>query len=242
MVFSLKYVSLSWLICLVLMSGCTSDDIPTPGANEGDRPVGSDYYPLTVNQYAVYHVEDIRYSLRDGADTGQYQLLERVADSLPGAGGEIIYTLERYTRNLPDDAWALDSIWTARKSERRVVVVENNVPFVKLVFPLQAGTEWDGNALNSRPPQTYTLTLTDSTLQREIGLDSLLVQSRTVVQRQLETLVNDSVLVETYGPGVGLIYKKSRVVEYCADEDCIGQKQIEAGRIYRQTLIEHGKK
>lgn len=228
-----RSVGYLWGISLLLLS-CTTDDTVLPRHSDG-----TDYYPLGTNQSATYEVEDIRYSLRDGADTNRYQLRERVADTYPGAGGEIIYSLERYTRNAPQDPWQLDSIWTARKDERRVVVVENNVPYLKLMFPFQDQLQWDGNALNSAPAQTYTLTTTDSTLRREIGpgLDSLLDNSRTVVQRQLETLVNDSVLLETYAAGVGLLYKKTRILQYCADEDCIGQKIIESGRSYRQTLV-----
>ena len=235
----LSYLCLSGVFVIV---GCVSDDVPIP-TPPASQPVGADYYPLEVNRYAIYEVEDIRYSLRDGVDTNRYQLQERVADSLMGAGGEIIYSLERYTRNLPEDPWQLDSIWTARKSERRMVVVENNVPLIKLVFPFRDELQWDGNALNSASPQTYTLTTTDSTLRKEIGpdLDSLTDRSRTVVQRELETLVNDSILLETYGQGVGLLYKKSYILRYCAEESCIGQKQIESGRAYRQTLVAYGK-
>ena len=225
------------------MVGCASDDTEAPALPSSIHPLGTDYYPLTVNRYSVYQVEDIRYSLREPADTNRYQLREQVADSLVGAGGEIIYLLERYTRSSLEESWQLDSVWTARESDQRIVVVENNVPFVKLVFPFQKELQWDGNALNSRPALTYTLSPTDSTLRREIGMtwDSLMNDSRTVVQRRLETLVNDSVLVETYGPGVGLIYKKSRILQYCADEECIGQQRIESGRLYRQTLTEYGK-
>ncbi len=200
------------------------------------------YYPLTVGRYSVYDVEDIRYTARDGIDTNQYQLRERVADSWPGAGGEIIYSLERYTRNLPENDWQLDSVWTARKNEQQVVVVENNVAFTKLVFPFSDALEWNGNALNTRPKLRYQLTTTDSTTSREIGSvwKDQVEESRTVVHRQLETLVNDSIMTETYAPKVGLLYKKTRILHYCADDDCIGQKQIVSGRSYRQTLLTYG--
>ena len=236
MKFSLRYATFFFLSSFIL--GCVSDDLPSPSS-----PVaGPDYFPLHVNRYAIYDVEDIRYTLRDGADTNRYQLRELIADSLFGEGGEIIYSLQRYTRNSPGDSWQLDSIWTARKSQERVVVVENNVPFLKLIFPFREGLQWDGNLLNNTWPQTYTLTTTDTTLRREIGADlnAWLSNSRTVVQRDLETLVNDSVLVETYGKDVGLLYKKSLILQYCADEDCIGQQQIESGRSYRQTLVAYG--
>ncbi len=229
------------LSSLGLLFGCASDESssfnPVP-----DETLGSQYYPLTVGRYAVYDVEDIRYTVRDGIDTSRYQLRERVANFWTGAGGEIIYSLERYTRDSPENDWQLDSVWTARKSERAVVVVENNVAYTKLVFPFRDALDWNGNALNSRPELRYQLTTTDSTLRDEIGAtwSNEIDKSRTVIQRQLETLVNDSVLTETYAPELGLLYKKTRILHYCADDDCIGQKQIVSGRSYRQTLLTYG--
>ncbi len=232
---------LGYLVVIGLMAGCASDEA-SPIEPDFDETFGTQYYPLTVGRSAIYAVEDIRYTVRDGIDTNQYQLRERVADAWTGAGGEIIYSLERYTRDLTEDDWQLDSVWTARKDERAVVVVENNVPYTKLVFPFRDALEWNGNVLNSRPELRYQLTTTDSALRREIGptWSDQLEQSRTVVQRQLETLVNDSVLTETYAPELGLLYKKTRILHYCADDDCIGQKQIVSGRSYRQTLLTYG--
>ncbi len=223
-----------WLMVALCALGCGDDDNVLPMS-----PSASDYFPLSVGQTSVYSVEEVLYNLRDGADTSRYQLREVVAEAYEGAGGEIIHTLERYTRASSQDAWVLDSLWTARKNEQEAIVVESNVPYVKLTFPFEDDLQWNGNALNNQPALTYTLSETDSTLRKEMGtaLDSLLINSRTVVQRQLETLVNDSILTETYAPGVGLIHKKSRILQYCADEECIGQKVIEAGRSYRQTLI-----
>lgn len=241
MKFLRRYKNYYFPIAALCVLGCSPDDLSAPSPTASPLPAGSEYYPLTIGQYSTYNVEDIRYSLRDGADTMQYQLQERVTDSLTGAGGEIIYTLERYSRSSSAATWQLDSTWTARKSEQRLVVVENNIPFVKLIFPFQEALEWDGNALNSRPEQTYLLTATDSTLRREMGNNLLLKDCRTVIQRQLETLVNDSVMVETYSANVGLVYRKNRILQYCADENCIGQQLIESGRVYRQTLIEYGK-
>ena len=225
---------------LGLILGCAADEAPLSPTLNGS--LDGQYYPLTVGRYAVYEVEDIRYTVRDGVDTNQYQLQERVADSWLGAGGEIIYSLERYKRDSEAEAWQLDSVWTARKNARSLVVVENNIAYTKLVFPFRDALEWDGNALNSNPAQTYQLTATDSTLRQEIGprWQQRVENSRTVVQRQLETLVNDSVLTETYAPDLGLLYKKTRILHYCADDDCIGQKQITSGRSYRQTLLTYG--
>ena len=222
---------------MLSLMGCQRDTI-TPLER-----TDAQYFPLATRQYSTFQVEEIRYSLLNGPDTSRYQLKEVVADSFPGNGGEIIYTLRRYTRADTTAAWSLDSVWTARRGVSQAVVVENNTPLVKLTFPLVANQQWDGNRLNSAPPQIYTLQNTSQELRSEMmsPVDSLLTDSWTVVQQQVENLVNEDVALETYARGVGLFYRKNVILEYCARTECIGDRIIEAGRDYRQTLIAYGK-
>ena len=205
--------------------------------------LGTSFFPVEVGNYREYLVQDISYFIASPPDTQQYFLREVVADSFPGQGGELIYRLERFSRTSPEQYWHLDSIWTVRPSVQRVVVVENNVPLIKLVFPFADELQWDGNALNTKPADTYELQTTSEALLEEITspLDTLLGQSITVEQSNISSLVNDSIFSETYVDQVGLFYKKSVVLQYCAEEDCLGQYLVEYGRDYRQTLIAYGK-
>ncbi|MFP4089123.1 MAG: hypothetical protein ACLFUB_12045 [Cyclobacteriaceae bacterium] len=234
-----SFIISSLLFCL-LLSACESDTI-----SPQDTRLGIDYFPLKVGNYAEYRLEDIRYSLAGPPDTLNYLLREVVADSFPGEGGEIVYRLERFSRLTEADSWQLDSIWTARKSTRRLVVVENNVPYIKLVFPFSSGLTWDGNALNAKEPRFYELSPTDTTLFAEIDspLDSLLRENSLTVLQEIsqDTIITEVRQFETYVKDVGLFYKKNLRLEYCASSpECIGLEIIEGGRSYRQTLIRYG--
>jgi hypothetical protein len=217
---------------------CKSEIIE-PSSNR----LGTSYFPLEVGTFREYLVQQIDYSLVNEPDTQRFFLREVVTDSFPGQGGELIYRLERFSRFSADQKWALDSIWTARTNPQRVVVVENNIPLIKLVFPFSGGLVWDGNALNAKPADTYELQSTSETLLEEIEspLDTLLNQSITVVQSEISSLVSDSIFSETYVDQVGLFYKKSIAIEYCAEADCLGEFIAEFGRDYRQTLVAYGK-
>ena len=241
---------LIYSFCLLVILFCTSCE--TESILPPDTYLGLTYFPLEVGNYAIYDVQDIRYTFGQAPDTLRYQLKETVADSLPGHSmpgqtQEMVYRLERYSKALPDSVWRLDSVWTARKSTSRVVVVENNVPFVKLVFPCRPGAEWDGNVLNSRPEQQYTLTATSEKLKNEMAgrspLDSLFGNSLTVIKAQsADTIIADTRKSETYVEGIGLVYKKSLNLQYCAtDASCVGLGIIEFGRDYQQILTAHGK-
>ncbi len=227
---------LGWL--LALLWSCQSESVAPE-----DIRLGFEYFPLSVGQYSVYEVEDIRYIFARDADTSRYQLREVVADSFPGVGGEIVYRLERYRRTV-DQPWQLDSVWTARKNTRQVVVVENNIPLIKLVFPSRTGITWDGNALNSRPEQIYSLAATSTALKEEISspLDSLLARSLTVIQQESQdTIITYTEVSETYVEDIGLFYKKSVNLQYCASTpECVGLGILESGWQYTQTLIDHG--
>lgn len=229
-----------WASLLIILWGCESEII----APHGTR-LGFNYFPLAIGNYTTYWVEDIRYAFGKDPDTSYYQLKEVVADSFPGEGGEVVYQLVRYSRGLESEPWHLDSIWTARKNMRRVVVVENNVPFIKLVFPFRRGVAWDGNALNSRAEQIYTLEATHEAVREEIQspLDTLLAKSLTVIQQQSQdTIILYTQKLETYVEDVGLVYRKSVNLQYCASEpECMGLGIIESGWRYKQTLIDYGK-
>lgn len=225
----------------VVLASCQSEVLPPQ-----DLRLGLDFYPLETGRYAEYEVEVINYTVVNEPDTQRYLLREVVADSFPGQGGEVIFRLERFTRTANVDQWSLDSVWTARSSSQRVVVVENNVPLVKLVFPFRAGLTWDANALNSREEDSYELVATPQVLKDEIespldssAFDNLL----TVIQEQSQdTIITRVEASETYAQDLGLVYKKSLRLQYCNSEPaCIGLGLLESGRIYRQTLIAYGK-
>ncbi len=234
-------VILFFVLIGATIAACESETLP-PQNNR----LGISYFPLEVGRYSDYQVETIEYSLISEPDTQQYQLREVVADSFPGQGGEVVYRLERLVRLEASQEWRLDSVWTARKSPQRIVVVENNVPIVKLVFPFRPGLEWDANALNSRELDNYELRSTSPMLLEEINspLDSnLFINTLTVIQTESQdTIITNIQASETYAENLGLIYKKSLRLQYCASEpECIGLGLLESGRIYRQTLIAYGK-
>ncbi|MEM9673096.1 MAG: hypothetical protein ACFB15_12540 [Cyclobacteriaceae bacterium] len=226
-----------------LLIGFTLLACETEFIEPSSNRLGTNYFPLEVGNFREYLVQEIAYSLVNEPDTQQFYLREVVTDSFPGQGGEVVYRLERSSRFTSDQEWELDSIWTARTNPQRVVVVENNIPLVKLVFPITNGLAWDGNALNAKPADTYELQSTPEMLLEEIEspLDTLLNQSITVVQSEISSLVSDSIFSETFVDQVGLFYKKSIAIEYCAEADCLGELIPEFGRDYRQTLVAYGK-
>ncbi len=222
-----------WFIALFFgsLAACTSSEVaPDP------TRLGHDYFPMKVGSYRIYDMDETNYALI-GPEHRVYQLRERVMDSTIVSSDEIRYTLHRETREDSTQAWSLDSVWTARVDIHRAIVTENNVAFVKLVFPIENELEWDGNAYNARSIELYNFlnSPADTTLY-----DELYSELWTVVQRDDgENFLGRDDRYEIYARNVGLIVKSVHVWEYC-QQDCSSENQIVAGRDLTQVLIEYG--
>ncbi|MCZ6899744.1 MAG: hypothetical protein O7F74_05870 [Bacteroidetes bacterium] len=201
--------------------------------------VGFDFVPLQVGDFRVYQVEEITKTVLLGFDTARFQLKESLVDSFPGQGGDIIYLLHRSKRLSANDAWELDSVWTARRNQTQAVTVESNVPFIKMVFPIDENKIWDGNKLNSADNDAYEMRNLFASF--DTGL-TIFEETLTVIQNEkLDSIDILDFRKEIYGLNIGLIYKNSSFLEFCDDFDCLGQKEIEQGRILKQTIIDYGK-
>ena len=68
-----------------------------------------------------------------------------IADTITDNFGRPGYKIERYERksNLLD--WEIKDIWTTVLTEDGAEWIEENMRFLKMVFPLREGVEWDGN-------------------------------------------------------------------------------------------------
>jgi len=201
--------------------------------------LGYVYFPLQTGTYKVYDVTVINYNIDGSTDTINYQLQEIIADSSI-VGEEISYRLDRYRRADATEAWVIDSVWSARRNTYQGVVVEHNIPIIKLSFPLAEDKRWDGNALNAIDFDEYKIKNLGSTFQVN-GIDYA-NSLEMFVADQLDPLqiTSDDYHVEVFSSGVGLVYKQKINKKYCNPIDCPEPGVIEEGKAYEQKLVEVG--
>lgn len=219
------------LIC-ILASGCKEEVLPP----QTDR-VGFDFFPLEQGLFRVYDVEQIDFSLIT-SDTNHFQLKEAVVDSFLNAEQGYTYILHRSTRANDTVEWQLDSVWTARRNDALAVMIENNVSIIKLVFPVDAEKEWDGNSLNGKMQQLFHFTDLSAPL---VLPDTTYTETVTVKNKGENNLIFQDERNEVYVRGIGLAQKDFVVLNFCARDDCLGQGIIDSGQILRFNLIDHGK-
>lgn len=199
--------------------------------------IGFNYFPLEIDDYRIYQVQRIEYSLFATTDTAHYQLKELVVDTF-STQSELNYILHRFKRDLSTDKWQLDSVWTSRRTQNHAIVVENNIPFVKMVFPIRLDKVWDGNLFNASPPDEYQITEIGGSLETPAGT---FVDNLTVFENnEPDTLIFQDIRQSIYALNVGLIYKNSSILDFCnTDPDCLGT--LEFGIKFDQVLTDYGK-
>ena len=220
------------LILTIICWSCDRDTLP-PDLDA----VGITYFPLAVGDFRVYQVHQEEFNIFSESDTFDYQLKELVADSF-ATQDQISYILHRFSRDTAEDPWVLDSVWTARRTANHAIVVENNIPFAKLVFPTNLNRVWDGNIFNTRQPDEYQITEVDGSVETPAGTFS---QTLTVFENnEPDTLIFQDIRKAIYAPRVGLISRSSSILDFCnTNPECLGT--LEIGTNIELTLIEYGK-
>ncbi|ELR72553.1 hypothetical protein C900_01227 [Fulvivirga imtechensis AK7] len=222
------------LVVTLCWTACTSEEV-----EPDETRLGADFYPLEVGNYSIFQVENTDYKVTGEVVTSTYQLKTEVVDSFLNQTGNISYIIHYFKRQSASEDWQLNHAWTARKNANQVVLIEENVPFVKLSFPIKDDKVWDGNILNSLPRDDYQM---DSLFSQYItpGQDTI-ANTLTIIQGDNQDfMVELDRRYEIYGLHLGLVYKEDIKLQYCTNTDCLGQQQVETGHEYRQYLIESG--
>jgi len=220
---------------------CKKEETAAPAGID----LGTAYYPTDIGKYVIYDVDSIIYTdFSKDTLVYKYRIKEKFTETYTDNLGLPAIRLERhikkYNPTISYDSlpWIMKEVWSVNYDQSTVQVVESNLRFTKLIFPVQANSTWNGNAFNSLGQQIYYYKYID---QAEtigpLSLNTVL----SVQQKEVRTLINYQNYVEKYAKGVGLVYREitdlqsNTIVSNLAVED-----RIEQGIIYKQTLFSYG--
>jgi hypothetical protein len=217
---------------LAFFAGCEGEESTIPDA-------GTAYFPLEKGLYQIYTVNEIRYSSSPDPEVLNYEVLTEVADSFPSAQGQYVYVIQRKRRTAETDPWESMDTWSARKDKSEVIVSEGNTPFVKVKFPLRNDTRWDGNAFNSLGQDEYEL----KDIHQPMELSGITFENTMTVEQEHnnDIIVFRDERTEVYALDVGLVYKEIIQLNYCTDDNCLGQQKVEHGSEMRMVIKQYGK-
>jgi hypothetical protein len=229
---TMKRYNWVWVFLMLACSDHGIDVIP-----------GSSYFPLHVNQYWDYTVNETDIlqttTCADGGQTiKSFQLRMLVTDSIKSSGGGYTFVIHRYTRPDNISPWSDLDTWTARITTNSVIQTEGNTPYVKFIFPFGDSTKWNGNLYNDFPAENYYA----SSVGKSFGFNSTSYpKTITVSQRNYDDFfISRDKRNEVYAYNIGLVYKKIDQRTYFLDP-CYGQQKIQKGLFFEQSLIGYGK-
>jgi hypothetical protein len=204
------FIQSFYIIVLILIFNACNIGTVEPLINAQE----SLYYPLKKGSYIIYIVKKINYNGLGTNDTIQYFLKEVVKEKIANVTNDTTYLLERYVKSNLQSEWQIDSIWSARIDQNRIIKQEQNISYIKLAFPEKEGLVWNGNALNSLPQNQYKI----QDFEKPFLIENINYPlTLTVQQRNENTIVNADVRREVFAKNIGLIYKYSFVVKYVSD-------------------------
>ena len=235
-----------WFGCLLfVLLSCETETIEVDGVVSG-----REYYPIDEGREWVYVTDSIIYDESRGRiDTFSGFIKEVITDL--NVDGK--YIIERsFTRNLMDP-WRVTDIWSGRIEETNVVKTEENLSFIKLVFPPNIFSVWDGNSLfdenieivvAGEPLQPYQgwkyeiIDIEGTYSQNDISavdvVEVMHVDALSIVDRRYS--------IERFAENIGMVEKKVMILDcQCSNvpESVHWEEKAEKGFILSQRLISY---
>jgi hypothetical protein len=205
--------------------------------NEG-MDFGYNYIPDGVGSYIIYQVDSISFDdITHKRDTTRYLLKEQIASFFFDNVGRKTLRIERcrkkYKKGVPYDSipWSAPYVWIANKTSTDFQKVEENIRYIRLVFPLKNGVEWNANSYNTFPEKRYKVASLDKKeVINSIAFDSVLF----VKQIEKVDFIQYRYEIEKYGRNIGLLYKERDSIYHGGTPDSIGYTFV-------QKIVSYGK-
>jgi hypothetical protein len=229
----LKYIFIFFTACGIAFYSCKKDK---PVVQAIDH--GYNYFPDEIGSYVIYEVDSIAQDDKSNKhDTTRYQLKELIADTFTDGSGRPTLRIERYKKfyndTVPYDSmnWVGPRVWYSNKTSTTAEKVEENIRYLKLIFPVTKGKHWDGNTFNTLGQKDYEMTSVDqSETINNNNFDSVV----TVKQFEQIDFIEYIYEAEKYARNVGLIYKVRDSLYDGGGSDTIGYR-------YTQKIVSYGK-
>ncbi|MDW8394011.1 MAG: hypothetical protein RMK52_07170 [Chitinophagales bacterium] len=207
-----------WLVALIilLLTACRQSHLDP-------LAIDRSYFPLETGRYWVYDVDSIGYwGFADSVVVSSYQIREELDSAYTDAGGRQSFRIVRSFRRSEQDAWVATDVWSANYTPTTAEKVEENLRFIKQVYPIAEGRKWYGN--NYIQADSPLTDLQDwlyryRNVHRPFAVNGFEFDSTiTVVQHDQQNVIEQIYYEEKYARGIGLIYKIERNISTQPDK------------------------
>ena len=249
---TLRIPSFFLLLVLLAIASCKSEST----FEDFQVDQGYDYFPLEIGKYIDYQVDSVLY---DTTGTGivieesSYLVREQVVDTFRDNNNRLSYLVERFQRLSADEPWEFSGNKSVIPDNTQLEVIEDNLRFIKMVFPLRDGELWDGN-LHIDPSTIVVIkgegvemfkgwsyeiqSIGEAATINDQTYDDVV----TITQAESENVIELRNSMEQYARGIGLVYRELRILDTQCITGCEGlpwEEKAQKGFILRQSIIGH---
>lgn len=234
------------LVSITFLHSCTSETEMVD-----DSTFGYDYFPLSPGKSWVYQSDSIVYSsVGSVKDTFKSFIKEEVGEEFEDLSGQKVFKINRFFKRKESDTWSRINTWTASLDKTNAIRTEENIRFVKLVFPVKKGIRFNGNIfvdpdldievggelVEAYKNWNHKIEALDSKIKykgQEINAAEInLVDETSIIDRRKVT--------EFYGKGIGLLFKEMIILDSDGSKpNDPWETKAKKGFIHRLTLIDH---
>lgn len=177
------------------------------------------YYPIDSGHYIIYNVDSVTFNydgINYNRDTAQYQMMAVFGDTIHDLLDSVNFLVTYYTRPNANAQWGSPYLTYGLRTMTNMQVVENDIRFIKLVFPPALNEGWNGNLyvpVDNNPNSAYTIfqgwnyyygNVDTSLMLNGLTYPNAIVASEVNNISQLEKEVR----TEVYAQNVGMIYQE----------------------------------
>ncbi len=208
--------------------------------------LGYDYYPLEIGRYIIYDEHDVIYDPVKPKVVDTFYQVKEVISSSYRDGSEEKFLVYHYAKKTTQADWPLqpDSVWTVSNTTNQLIRTENNVAYIKLVFPVKEGKTWNGNAKNTAAEFTSSDKFYKMTnLNKSYTAPNGMVYDKTLkltIANQSDPIVSKDIRYDLYARGIGFI-KKDYTTYYYKQESSFPPQTIDYGSHKVMEITSYGK-
>lgn len=199
-----KSLSLPLVLILVVLSSCGTED-PEP------VDLGYTYFPNKVGTFIEYAVDSTHYT-DDVEENFSFFIREEYIEEFTDNEGQLSLRIDRYQRFGEFNPWLFQTTYVQKRTSTTAERVEDTVRFVRMVFPVNAEREWDGNVYNTLDPWNYSYSFIGE--QHIVGPGHIYEDCVRVEQRDVFNLIDQEEAWEIYSRGLGLVHKRLMDLSY----------------------------
>ncbi len=244
---------LSLYVLLVFVGFMTFSSCEESSIMLDESNVGFEYYPVEQGKFWLYRVDS---TLVPGPTMDNFTstsfIREEITDSFINSQGDTTFILQRSISDTRDGVFRTTDRWTIEKTESTVIRVEENLQFLKIVFPVTRGDVWQGNRFDERTTETVAQNIVEvyKAWESEVLNKAAMINANGVAYTDVleiqhadfETEIELRQAKEYYAPGVGMILRELSILDTQCFAACAGDPWIEKaerGFELRQELLEH---